>query len=217
MAGRGLAPEPVTEREVEMPYTAKNYDRLLGIPGFSDPLLKTHFRFYEAGVTHLNEMIVSIKGVESGTEEYAEAKTMLAWEFNRMRLHETYFENMTKKFWELDQDSELARQMVVSFGSVQAWKRDFKAVSGGRGVGWAVLAWDPGGRNLFNIWINEQDVGQLFYTVSLLVNDVFEHAYITDYGMERKSYVEAFMKVIDWVEVGKRFAGVVKLTISHAY
>jgi len=217
MAGRGFAAEPVTGREAAMPYTAKNYDRLLGLPGFSDSLLKTHFKFYEAGVARLNEMMVSIKGVDSGTEEHAEAKSTLAWEFNRMRLHEAYFENMTKKTWELDQDSELAKQMIASFGSVQAWKRDFKAVAGGRGVGWAVLAWDPGGRNLFNVWINEQDVGQLFYTVSLLVFDVFEHAYIADYGTERKGYIEAFMKVIDWMEVEKRFAGVVKLTISHAY
>ncbi len=38
-------------------YTAKNYDRLLGIKGFSDKLLKAHFKLYEGYVDHINKMI----------------------------------------------------------------------------------------------------------------------------------------------------------------
>src|SRR5581483_1218828 len=99
---------------------------------------------------------------------------------------------------ELDPESDLGLQIRRSFGSIKAWREDFTAVSSMRGIGWAVLAWDPEGQNLFNIWVNEHDVGHLVYSVSLLVKDVFEHAYLTDYGTERKAYVDAFMKVIDW-------------------
>jgi Fe-Mn family superoxide dismutase len=134
-----------------------------------------------------------------------------------MRLHEAYFGNLSKQVNELELGSDLAGQIVKSFGSREAWEKDFRAVSSMRGIGWAVLAWDPEGRNLFNIWINEHDVGHLYYCTSLLVNDVFEHAYLADYGIERKNYIEAFLKVIDWTEVQKRFEGLVKLTISHAY
>jgi Fe-Mn family superoxide dismutase len=28
--------------------------------------------------------------------------------------------------------------------------------------------------------------------------DVFEHAYMTDYGLKRPDYIEAFFKNIDW-------------------
>jgi Fe-Mn family superoxide dismutase len=198
-------------------YIAKNYDRLLGVRGFSDKLLKAHFKLYEGYVDHLNKMIDFLKGADKETQAYDEVKRRFAWEFNGMRLHEAYFGNMTKQAPELDPDSDLAEQIVRSFGSLEAWKKDFAAVSSMRGIGWAVLAWDPEGSNLFNIWINEHDTGHLFYCVSLLVSDVFEHAYIADYGTNRKDYLEAFMKVIDWAEVQKRFTGVVKLTISHAY
>lgn len=200
-----------------MSYTAKNYDRLLGTPGFSDKMLKAHFKLYEGYVDQINKMIDFLNGPDKETPEYGEVKRRFAWEFNGMRLHEAYFGNMAKEPGALDPDSNLAGQIVRSFGSLEAWKKDFKTVSGMRGIGWAVLAWDPEGRNLFNVWINEHDVGHLFYCVSLLVNDVFEHAYITDYGANRKDYIDAFMKVIDWAEVQKRFTGVVKLTISHAY
>jgi Fe-Mn family superoxide dismutase len=198
-------------------YNAKNYDRLLGMAGFSDKLLKAHFKLYEGYVAHLNKMIHFLKEADRETQEFDEVKRRFAWEFNGMRLHEAYFGNLSKNPGPLDPESDLSVQILRSFGSMEAWKRDFTAVSNIRGVGWAVLAWDPEGRELFNIWVNEHDVGHLVYAVSLLVNDVFEHAYLADYGSERKDYIEAFMKVIDWTEVEKRFSGVVKLTISHAY
>jgi len=35
-------------------YQAKNFDHLLGIPGFSDQLLKNHFTLYQGYVTNSN-------------------------------------------------------------------------------------------------------------------------------------------------------------------
>jgi Fe-Mn family superoxide dismutase len=199
-----------------MSYIAKNYDRLLGIRGFSDKLLKSHFKLYEGYVAHINKMIGFLAGADKLKQEYEETKRRFAWEFNGMRLHEAYFGNMTKEFEALDPSSDLARQMITSFGSLEGWEKDFRAVSTMRGIGWAVLAWDPEGKNLFNIWINEHDMGHLYYSVPLLVNDVFEHAYLMDYGIERKDYVDAFMKVIDWPEVQKRFTSVGQLAVSGA-
>ncbi len=200
-----------------MSYTAKNYDRLLGIRGFSDKLLTAHFKLYEGYVAHINKMIEILNGGNIEAPEYDETKRRFSWEFNGMRLHEAYFGNMTKQFEKLDPGSPLAKQMVASFGSLEAWEKDFRAVSGMRGIGWAVLAWDPEGKNLFNIWINEHDTGHLFYSVSLLVNDVFEHAYIADYGADRKDYINAFIRVIDWAEVQKRFAAVIQLSGASRY
>ncbi len=199
-----------------MSYTAKNYERLLGIRGFSTKLLKAHFKLYEGYVAHINKMIEFLNGAEKEAPEYEESKRRFSWEFNGMRLHEAYFGNMTKESEELDPRSDLGKQIVASFGSMAAWEKDFKAVSSMRGIGWAVLAWDPSGKNLFNVWINEHDAGHLFSSISLLVNDVFEHAYIADYGTDRKDYIEAFMRVIDWVEVEKRFAGILQLSGANA-
>jgi len=36
--------------------------------------------------------------------------------------------------------------------------------------------------------------------------DVFEHAYITDYQLERAKYIEAFFKAVDWEEVARRYS-----------
>ncbi len=189
-----------------MAYLAKNFDRLLGTKGFSDLMLNAHFRLYEAYVHNINRLILSIAKSDDETPEFADMKRRFAWEFNGMRLHEAYFGNLSKRSTDPDPKSLLAAQILKSFGSFAAWEKDFRAVSAMRGIGWAVLAWDPEGKNLFNLWVNEHDVGILYYSVALLVNDVFEHAYAADYGSDRKGYIEAFMNAVNWTVVEKRFA-----------
>ncbi len=40
--------------------------------------------------------------------------------------------------------------------------------------------------------------------VPLLIMDVFEHAFMIDYGLKRADYVEVFFKNIDWKAVEAR-------------
>jgi superoxide dismutase len=37
-------------------YTTKNFEYLLGVPGFSDQLLKNHFTLYQGYVTNFNKL-----------------------------------------------------------------------------------------------------------------------------------------------------------------
>ena len=76
-----------------------------------------------------------------------------------------------------------------------------------RGIGWVVLYFDKKAGRLFNVWINEHDVGHLAGAEPILVLDIFEHAYMLDYGTKRVDYIAAFMKVVDWGTVANRFAG----------
>jgi len=74
-----------------------------------------------------------------------------------------------------------------------------------RGIGWVVLYYDSQSGRLFNVWINEHDAGHLAGAIPLLVMDVFEHAFMIDYGLKRADYIEAFFKAIDWSAVSERF------------
>lgn len=183
-------------------YAAKNYEHLLGLEGFSDQLLKNHFTLYQGYVTNTNKLATILGSLtateQTGTPEYAELKRRFGWEFNGMRLHELYFENMTRSAAPLDTRSVLYEALVREFGSYENWEKEFRGLGLVRGIGWAVLYWDPPGNRLFNTWVNEHDVGHLAGGVPLLVMDLFEHAYLLDYGLKRADYVAAFMKVIDW-------------------
>ena len=85
------------------------------------------------------------------------------------------------------------------------FEKDFKANASMRGIGWVVLYYDPLSKKLFNVWINEHDVGHLSGCIPILVLDVFEHAYMVDYGLKKVDYIEAFFKAIDWDIIAKRF------------
>lgn len=184
-----------------MSYTAKDYAKLVGMPGFSEALLKNHFTLYQGYVTNTNKVLDTLDQVlkegKTATPEFAELKRRLGWEFNGMRLHEYYFENLGGKA-PLDPNGKLAKKLAESFGSLDAWEKDFKGTGAMRGIGWAVLYQDPANGRLINFWINEHDVSHPAGGTPILIMDVFEHAFMLDYGLKRADYIETFFKNIDW-------------------
>ena len=190
-----------TRKEEKMAYNAKDYSRLIGMEGFSDTLLKNHFTLYQGYVTNTNKLIDALsqllKEGKTGTPEYAELKRRLGWEFNGMRLHEYYFENLGGKGG-LEKTGKLFKKVSEDFGGYEAWEKEFKAVGTMRGIGWAVLYEDSSTGRLINFWVNEHDVGHPAGCIPILILDVFEHAFMIDYGLKRADYIEAFFKNIDW-------------------
>ncbi len=187
-------------------YEAKNFGRLLGMEGFSDTLLRNHFTLYEGYVSNTNKFAEFLKGAEAGTPPYSEIKRRYGWEWNGMRLHELYFGNMIKDGAPIDKKDALSEKIIEDFGSFEIWEKDFIATGGVRGIGWAILVRDNETGRLFNIWVNEHDGGHLVGATTLLIMDVFEHAFMFDYGIKRADYIASFKKVIDWSVVSARFA-----------
>lgn len=105
---------------------------------------------------------------------------------------------------ELIKNGRLFKKISDDFGSYENWEKEFKAIGMMRGIGWVVLYQDNMTDVLFNFWINEHDVGHPSGCLPILIMDVFEHAFMLDYGLKRADYIEAFFKNIDWKEVEKR-------------
>ncbi len=190
-----------------MAYEAKDYSNLLGIEGFSETLLKNHFTLYQGYVNNTNKLLdtldAMLKDGKTGNPEFGELKRRLGWEWNGMRLHELYFENLGGDGI-LPQDSKLAKLINENFGSFDNWMKDFRGTGTMRGIGWVGLYQDVFSGRIFNFWINEHDVGHPAGCNPLLIMDVFEHAFMIDYGLKRADYIEAFFKNINWQEVEKR-------------
>jgi Fe-Mn family superoxide dismutase len=190
-----------------MSYSATDYSGLIGIAGFSEALLKNHFTLYQGYVTNTNKVLdtldAMLKEGKIATPEYAELKRRLGWEFNGMRLHEYYFENLGGKSG-IDKGGKLAKKLEAAFGSYEMWEKDFRAVGAMRGIGWAVLYQDVVNGALINFWINEHDTAHPAGCVPLIIMDVFEHAFMIDYGLKRVDYIEAFFKNVNWTAAEKR-------------
>ena len=192
-----------------MAYDAQNFDSLLGAPGLSEQLLRNHFTLYQGYVTNTNKLIDilahMVKEGKTATPEFAELTRRFGWEFNGMRLHELYFSNMASGGKGIVQQSALYADISKQFGSYNQWEAEFKAIGALRGIGWVVLCYDPLGKRLFNVWVNEHDVGHLAGCIPLLIMDVFEHAFMIDYGLKRADYITAFFRNLNWDAVSNRF------------
>jgi len=190
-----------------MAYEAKDYGKLIGMEGFSDTLLNNHFTLYKGYVTNTNKaldtMSAMLKDGKGAAPEFAEMKRRFGWEFNGMRLHEYYFENLGGKA-ALNADSILGKLITANFGSYDIWLQDFKSTATMRGIGWVILYQDSVGGRIFNQWINEHDVGHPAGCQPILILDVFEHAFLTDYGLKRADYIEVFLKNINWAAAESR-------------
>jgi len=184
-----------------MAYTTKDYKSLIGMKGFSDTLLNNHFALYQGYVTNTNKVLdtlaAMLKDGKVGNPEYAELKRRLGWEFNGMRLHELYFENLGGKA-PLNKSGKLGKKLAEEFGSYENWEKDFRGTGTMRGIGWTILYQDNLTGKLINQWINEHDTGHPAGCTPILVLDVFEHAFMIDYGLKRADYIEAFFNNINW-------------------
>jgi len=194
-----------------MKYQAMNFEKLLGTEGFSNQLLTNHFTLYNGYVTNTNKLMEEFAELEkqgkTATPQFVEMKRRFGWEFDGMRLHELYFDNMAKGGSAPDKGKKLYTKINEDFGSFENWEKMFKSTGAMRGIGWVILYYDSAGRQLLNTWIGEHDGGHLATATPILIMDVFEHAFMTDYGLKRADYIEAFYKAIDWSVVQKRFDG----------
>ncbi len=196
-----LAANPPSE------YKAKNFSHLIGIDGFTKNLLEMHFKLYEGYVKNTNILLTKLRALSAAgqdkTPEFAALKRIFGWEFDGMRLHELYFENLGGK--EPLAKSPLLNQITEDFGSFDKWKQEFTDTGLMRGIGWIILYFDKAEGKLMNAWISEHNVGELVGATPLLVMDVWEHAYMTEYGLDRLGYIENFLKNVDWAVVAERY------------
>ena len=198
----------IKEGQRPMTYQAKDYSAILGMPGISDETLTNHFKLYQGYVKNTNMLLettaqLASEGKEK-TPEFAELRRRLGFEFDGMRLHEYYFDNL-KGNGMPDNNSMIAAQIMKDYGSVENWRQDFLGTGAIRGVGWVVLYYDTIGDRLMNVWIDDHQTNHLTGAQPLLVMDVWEHAYYLDYQTERPKYLEAFMKNLNWTAVEDRF------------
>lgn len=198
------------------PYQAQSFN-LSGLTGISNQTLETHFKLYEGYVKETNRLTEKISELlqdgQVDQEEmpaYSELTRRLGFEYNGMVLHEYYFGNLTKNGGgDAAHDSVFYQAAMLSFESYETWKADFVGIGKMRGVGWAICYKNPANDRLSNHWISLHEVGNVAGFKPLVVMDVWEHAFLLDYGpAERAKYIDAFFANIDWNAVEERFLNV---------
>ncbi len=100
----------------------------------------------------------------------------------------------------------LGDAIEASFGSFDGFAGQFKAAARSvEGSGWAWLVKDPISGGLLILQMHNQQHSVFAGATPLLGIDVWEHAYYLKYQNRRAEYVDRFMDIVNWAEVGRRF------------
>jgi len=194
---------------------------LVGLPGFQPrtvaPLaheevagflsraqLAAHHAEYVKAVEALKAAegaLATVDRTPAGSAAYAALRRKQVAAANEMLLHEFYFRNLATDPVELPR--YLKPHMREHMGSLASWAEDFKACALAAKA-WALLVYDPYDDRWHNVIMDGDADGTWIGANPLVVCDVSEHAYRTDYA-RKEDYVAKFLERVDWAEVASRY------------
>ena len=197
-----------------MPHKVKEFKLEGRLKGISDSQLQQHRDTLYAGyVAKLNIIEDEIKkasteGTNPTYSPLGELKRQEIFATNGVFLHEAYFGNLGGGGGPAT--GKVADMVAAQWGSFEKWLADFKA-AGMAARGWVVMAYSFNDNSLHNYSMDVHDKGCVWSSIPLLVLDVYEHAYMIDYGVKRAAYLDAYFQNIDWGVVNKRLDTTMKI------
>ncbi len=214
-AGSAVAAAPqaksdVFARTAPEPYLARDFSDLVNkkMDGISASQIEQHLKLYQGYVKKANEIYNKLKDVDitSANATYSPLRELLmeqSYAVNGAVYHEYYFGNLGGKGGEPTGDLKSA--LEDRWGTTGKFM-DFLKASGKSMRGWVVIGFNTRGGHLDAFGLDGHNMWSPISTVPIVVLDVYEHAYMIDYGIDRAKYLEAFLKNVDWEVVGKRLA-----------
>jgi len=166
-----------------------------------------HGKLYTGYVNKRNEIEGKLRAgdVDTANQIYSawrglkEGETFAA---NGMILHQVFFSILGG-----DGNAEgtnIKEEIVKEWGTWERFIGEFTATGMGA-RGWAILALDTFDGRLHIYAGDAQNQGGVWGSIPLLPLDVYEHAYVLDFGADRKAYIAAFFENVKWGTVEEAF------------
>jgi len=203
-------------------YQVKNELKPEQLEGLSEKMIDQHWMLYKGYVTNVNLLNKTVWDCLSSWGELnepkaAEVQRRLGFEYNGMILHEYYFGALKKGTREPSPSSDLRKKLIDDFGGFDRWRKQFVEIGKMRGVGWVIAYLDPFCQRLINVWVSDHEIGNITGFIPIVVMDVWEHAYVTDYGTSvegRTEYIQAFFRNLDWDVTGERLGSALQSKVA---
>jgi len=200
-----LAASNLNESYVAEPKTYKQVSELL-----SQKAKDAHVVHYRAYVDSLNAVsskldTVERTGVDSRHNDFRSLKLDEAYNLNAVWLHELYFANCFDPHSEITMDSKAYIRLQRDFGTFEDWQRDFQACAVASGQGWAVCGYSIFLKRFVNTFVSNHSQDVMMGVYPVVVVDMHEHAYYRDYLTDKKSYLTAMLRELNWAVIEERF------------
>lgn len=206
--------QPYFPHTKDMNYTEKKFN-IPALDGISTKSVEEHLGLYSGYVKNFNAISAAIEELLADPEKnmlaIAELRRRHSFEFDGMMLHELYFPQLEGGAQAMDAGSTLAQAITAHWGSVDSMIARVRQTAAMRGPGWANLYHNPESKMFHMGFVGEQHQGHFATLPIILALDVWEHAFLLDYGaLGKGKYVDAFFKNLNWKVVEDRFAALQK-------
>lgn len=134
--------------------------------------------------------------------KYRALKKEESFTLNAIILHEKYFENLGSI--KTASSKRMSNIIFEDFDGYENWKDDFIACSKAA-RGWVTFGYNERIGKFINNMIDSHNGENFCETNLLVVNDLYEHNWFSDYGVDKSKYINNFVENIDWDIVEKRF------------
>lgn len=197
-----------------MKYEEQTFN-LPSLQGISDESVKQHLGLYAGYVKNFNDISALLGEYAKEAEKNAHALSELirrrSFEFGGMRLHEHYFAQFEGGPKAVTSGGAFEQALIKDYMKAEHVIPYLKAIGNMRGPGWAILYWDQRGKQFLAGFSGEQHQGHFATLPIILALDVWEHAYLLDYGAAGKGkYLDAFFNNLNWSVCEQRFEALQK-------
>ncbi len=184
-----------------------------GIDGLSAKQIQAHLKLYEGYVKKYQsirqELLAfspeQLTNVNATYHPFRELLVEESFALNGILLHEEYFGVLTPEAKPMS--VYLKSLLAKHFGSIEGFQAQLVA-SAKAMRGWAILGYCPRYKNLSFYGLDAHHTFSPMGVHPVLVVDVYEHAYLIDYGTDRSAYLNALWKQIDWTLVEARLSSI---------
>jgi len=190
-------------------YKARDFKALAGsMDGLSAKQIEQHLKLYEGYVAKSNAIHDALKTVDLTTANatYSAVRELLieqSFAHNGVVYHEYYFNNLGGKGGE--PKGALKSAIEEQWGSNGKFF-DFLKAAGKSARGWVIVGFNTRAGYVDAYALDTHNIASPANIVPLVVLDVYEHAYMIDYGIDRAKYLDAFINNMQWDVVEKRLS-----------
>lgn len=191
-------------------YKTKDFGGLISknMPGLSGNQIEQHLKLYKGYVGKCNDIAGKLKDAElaGANATYSPFRELLveqSYALNGAIYHEFYFGNLGGKGGEPTGD--LLAAINSTWGSYGKFA-DYIKAAGKCMRGWVIVGFNTRDGRLEGFGLDLHNMFVPANVIPVMVLDVYEHAYMIDYGIDRAKYLDAFFNNLDWDVVAKRFA-----------
>lgn len=205
--------------EVSLPRSAKRTDEAYVVQAkkfdiktesLSEKSKKAHQELMEGYVKALNEVSAKLDTADrdnanANSSSFRNLKLDEAHNLNASFLHGIFFDSIGSLSSKVTVDSITYMKLARDFGDFNAWQKDFIACGMSARNGWVVTCYNTFLKRYINVVVDLHCLNVPFGCVPLICIDCWEHTYYRDYLKDRKSYIFAMMKELNWDKIEERF------------